>query len=86
MGKNHSNLSLEFICMNCAPKKVSLSSVVFSHDGKCPENKAAKVLVTCLSNGQDQDLLRNVFLMKLFMEQPNLSFTNLPPQRRLLHF
>ena len=49
-------------------------------------NKAAKVLVACLSNGKDQDLLlRNVF-MKLFMEQPNLSSTNLPPQRRVLHF
>ena len=44
-------------------------------------NKTAKLLITCLSNGQDQDLF-----LKLFMEQPNLSFTNLPPQWRVLHF
>ena len=29
--------------------------------------------------------IKNVFL-RLFMEQPNLSSTNLPPQRRVLHF
>ena len=30
------------------------------------KNKAAKVLATCLSNGQDQDLLRNVFYETIY--------------------
>ena len=29
-------------------------------------NKAAKVLATCLSNGQDQDLFRNVFYENIY--------------------
>ena len=30
--------------------------------------------------------IKNGSLMKLFMEQPNLSSTNLPPQRTIQHF